>query len=54
MPPPSATRRKNTLFCPRCGHESPADGDWCRTPTPGETITCPVCAAIVASDPSTV
>ena len=55
MPPLSATRPKNTLFCPRCGHESPIDGDWCvRTPVAGETITCPVCAAVVATGQSAV
>ena len=49
MPPLSATRRKDTLFCPRCGHENPADGDWCLGPAAEHTITCPVCETVVAT-----
>ncbi len=54
MRPLSAKRPKNTLFCPRCGHESPADGDWCWTPAADDSVTCPVCAAVVATGPSAV
>ena len=25
---PRRVYRKSTLFCPRCGHEAPVDGDW--------------------------
>ncbi len=42
------SRSKTTLFCPECGHESDADGDWVveREPT-RETHVCPVCAATI-------
>ena len=42
------SRSKTTLFCPECGHESDADGDWLVEETPArETHTCPVCAATI-------
>ncbi len=25
---PPSQRSKSVLFCPRCGHESPLNGDW--------------------------
>ena len=48
MVPVSATRPprpKDTLFCPACGHESPADGDW-QVRADG-ALACPACAARV-------
>ena len=42
-------RRKAVLFCPVCGHESPADGNWVVTDVEqGEQFTCPECEATVA------
>lgn len=45
-------RRKNALFCRRCGHESPTDGDWRVRATPsGALYRCPACGADVARRP---
>ena len=43
---------KSTLFCPRCGHESPVDGDWVLTLRP-ETVEihCPDCRTVLATRP---
>ena len=54
---------KSTLFCPICGHESPADGDWLRRTGPtvgreqtsvsngivgrGVALVCPDCDTVV-------
>ena len=51
-PPP-----KGTLFCPDCGHESPARGDWIvrgaetesESTVAGAVLHCPVCEATVAT-----
>jgi len=51
-PPPKAT-----LFCPDCGHESPARGDWVvrdaetdsDLTSAGAVLRCPVCEATVAT-----
>jgi hypothetical protein len=55
MPPlstPSSPRRKNTLFCPQCGHQSPTDGDWrVRASASRDVYTCPVCDAEVTTRP---
>jgi predicted RNA-binding Zn-ribbon protein involved in translation (DUF1610 family) len=56
-------RSKATLFCPICGHESTADGDWLRRADPtvgrentpvnsgvvgrGVAVVCPDCDAVV-------
>jgi len=38
------TRRKATLFCAACDHESPVDGDWLRADRAGGTaLVCPDC-----------
>lgn len=45
-------RHKNRLFCPRCGHESPTDGDWLVLPTAsGAVYGCPACGADVTTRP---
>lgn len=51
---PSGTgqRRKSTLFCPDCGHESPPDGDWTRRRRRDtEQFVCPECRAAVTERP---
>jgi predicted RNA-binding Zn-ribbon protein involved in translation (DUF1610 family) len=48
----ASPRPKNTLFCPECGHESPADGDWrVRTAASDTELACPVCGAAVTRRP---
>jgi DNA-directed RNA polymerase subunit RPC12/RpoP len=50
-PPPKAT-----LFCPDCGHEAPATGDWVVRNDPGSdrasdgdaVVSCPDCEAEIA------
>jgi hypothetical protein len=38
------TRRKATLFCGSCDHESPVDGDWLfRDRSSGTVLVCPDC-----------
>jgi hypothetical protein len=40
--------RKSTLFCPDCGHASPADGDWdARTAAGRRRLRCPECRCVV-------
>jgi predicted RNA-binding Zn-ribbon protein involved in translation (DUF1610 family) len=47
-------RRKATLFCPSCGHESPVEGDWrlenCADRT---TYVCPACDTAITERPAT-
>lgn len=45
-------RRKATLFCWECDHESPIDGDWIRR-TKGRHVecVCPVCETTLATRP---
>ena len=44
-PPP-----KSTLFCPDCGHESDATGDWTVSEETAETvISCPDCGTEIAT-----
>ena len=54
VPPstPRDTSPKATLFCPRCGHENPVDGDWVLTLRP-ETVEihCPDCRALLTTRP---
>lgn len=46
----SSPRRKATLFCVACGHESGYDGDWLEA---GDgTLVCPDCGAVVVSQPT--
>ena len=43
-PSEASSRRKATLFCPSCGHESEVAGDWIvHTDDARETYDCPVC-----------
>ena len=59
MTPPEAShdeqspvRRKSTLFCWGCDHESPADGDWIhRTTAHDVEYVCPVCETTIANRP---
>jgi hypothetical protein len=59
MSPPPSTRptgnapdRKSVLFCPRCEHESPPEGDW-TVHAVGDSVVvrCPVCGERVARRP---
>jgi predicted RNA-binding Zn-ribbon protein involved in translation (DUF1610 family) len=59
----ATTLTKTTLFCPICGHESSADGDWLRRVGPtvgreqtpvsngvvgrGVALVCPECDTVV-------
>lgn len=47
-----SVRRKATLFCPACGHESPVDGDW-EVHTTEELIAtdCPACGTRIDECP---
>lgn len=47
-----ASRRKATLFCHACGHESPVRGDWIvRSDGEWTTMSCPACGATVDERP---
>jgi hypothetical protein len=49
---PRQTPTKQTLFCPRCAHESPVDGDWILTLRPEAVeIHCPDCRALLTRRP---
>lgn len=50
-PPGGSTRRKATLFCAECGHESGHDGDWIDRQGRGETLVCPDCGTVVLAQP---
>ncbi|MWG36053.1 hypothetical protein [Halomarina oriensis] len=58
--PPSRTahRRKSMLFCPTCGHQSPARrGDWVvehRLTDDGRRVelSCPTCETTLTVEPS--
>jgi transcription elongation factor Elf1 len=50
-PPGGESRRKTTLFCAECGHESGHDGDWIDWQSDGETLVCPDCGAVVVTQP---
>lgn len=46
----SAPRRKGTLFCDQCGHESLVEGDWTVSETGDRTIlSCPECGNVIES-----
>ena len=47
-------RRKATLFCPSCDHESPVEGDW-RLRSCGDrtAYVCPVCDTTITVRPRT-
>lgn len=45
---PPDSRRKDVLFCPDCGHESPLGGDWLVDDTrDGRQLCCPECHHIL-------
>jgi len=49
-PPPDPDRSKATLYCPSCGHENPATGDWLVEERDGRTVSvCPVCHETIAT-----
>ncbi|WP_121745000.1 hypothetical protein [Natronorubrum halophilum] len=56
-PPPahderSPVRRKSTLFCWGCGHESPVDDDWNRRVQDRHVeYVCPVCETTITKRP---
>jgi len=42
------SRRKTTLFCPSCGHESDVSGNWTvRTVSGRQIYHCPVCETTI-------
>lgn len=48
MSRPPQSRRKATLFCADCGHESPLDGDWQFSGSAESyRVRCPECRATV-------
>lgn len=48
--PPAPSRRKATLFCPDCGHESAVGGDWLVHEAPGrDSVQCPDCGMVLTS-----
>ena len=54
VPPraPQETPPKAALFCPRCGHESPADGDWVLTLcSEAVEVRCPDCRCLLTTRP---
>ena len=59
-PPDRGTRRKTTLYCPDCEHESAIDGDWRVEHTTADTdddrdravYSCPECGAVIARRPA--
>lgn len=47
---PPSPRRKASVVCSQCGHESPLDGDWQVRPDSDRgrtTIVCPSCGGVV-------
>ena len=49
-PPPDDPPAKTTLYCPACGHESPANGDWLVEEREDRTVTvCPACGEAIAT-----
>lgn len=43
-------RPKSVLFCPECGHESVASGDWTVHERDGRRVfACPVCGTTIAT-----
>lgn len=48
-PPTEGQRRKDVLFCPVCGHDSPVDGSWVVTAVEAQQeYRCPECDQVVA------
>ncbi|MFD1644365.1 hypothetical protein [Haloarchaeobius litoreus] len=46
------TRRKATLFCGACDHESPSDGDWLfHDRSSGTALVCPDCGQTLTVRP---
>lgn len=49
-PPSEDPPSKTTLYCPSCGHESRATGDWLVRERAGRTVSvCPVCDESIAT-----
>ena len=49
-PPPDDAPAKTTLYCPACGHESPASGDWLvRERDDRPVYVCPACGETIAT-----
>jgi|GEM_PF-1416002 len=49
-PPPDDGPAKATLYCPSCGHENPATGDWLVRERDDRTVyVCPACGETIAS-----
>ena len=49
---PDTCHTKGSLFCQRCDHRSPIDGDWERDDaTPGLRLRCPQCDCLVIDQP---
>jgi predicted RNA-binding Zn-ribbon protein involved in translation (DUF1610 family) len=58
-PPDGGTRRKTTLYCPDCDHESAIDGDWRveHATVDGRdrdraVFSCPECGTVIARRPA--
>jgi len=50
--PPPRTERKAMLFCPRCRHAAPVDGDWELTLRPEVVdVHCPDCRELLTRRP---
>jgi len=48
--PADTPDRKATLFCPRCGHESPLPGDWMIDDSGRDVeYVCPDCEGVVVN-----
>ncbi|ARS91096.1 zinc ribbon domain-containing protein [Natrarchaeobaculum aegyptiacum] len=48
----AGTRRKSTLFCPACDHQSPVDGDWViDAGVDTERYVCPDCGYTLTERP---
>lgn len=49
---PASRVEKRLLFCPRCGHESPIDGDWVvREDDRRIVYACPECGTTINARP---
>ncbi|MFB6087555.1 MAG: hypothetical protein ABEJ85_03450 [Haloarculaceae archaeon] len=49
-PSTDGAHSKAVLFCPECGHESPAAGDWVvHEETDGTVYDCPTCGTTITT-----
>lgn len=52
-PKQKSRRAKSELFCQRCDHASPIDGDWIRDDSAaGHRLLCPRCGHAVVAQPA--